>query len=91
MCWLQLHVAGTFTPKQLDEVKTVYKSSIDYVTSDKPIKVFAGASLLAGACNCMQVLHASLVVALADSALSPYSSESHALYMPAIANSSFTL
>lgn len=30
--------AGTFTPKQLDELKTVYKSSIDYAISDKPIK-----------------------------------------------------
>jgi hypothetical protein len=41
----ELRPAGTFTPKQLDELKTVYKSSIDYATSDKPIKVLATARL----------------------------------------------
>jgi hypothetical protein len=41
-------LAGTFTPKQLNQLKTVYKSSIDYATSDKSIKV-RGAAISAAA------------------------------------------
>jgi hypothetical protein len=36
--------AGTFSPKQLNQLKTAYKSSIDYVTSDKRIKVWVDAT-----------------------------------------------
>eukprot|EP00882_Tetradesmus_deserticola_P020728 GHRQ01022398.1.p2 GENE.GHRQ01022398.1~~GHRQ01022398.1.p2 ORF type:complete len:123 (+),score=46.44 GHRQ01022398.1:642-1010(+) len=40
--------AGTLTPKQLIQLKTMYKSSIDYATSDKVIKAPAGR---AAQCN----------------------------------------